>query len=129
MLKENICYTGNSNDEQFPDEISKYVDANDVEELRKLVEQMEQDKHTTMTSEASLTFFRAIAQCKEYLSENSRTAKLWIQYIHYKNFAKQFIRVGHTGNWQNYLMVVRQMLNLFPQPIFNMRNLQGFTCN
>ena len=93
-----LCYTGNSNDEQFPDEISKYVDANDIEELRKLVEQMEQDKHTTLTSKASLTLFRAIAQCKEYLSKNSRTAKLWIQYIHYKNIAKRFIRVGRTGN-------------------------------
>ena len=28
-----LRYTGNSNDEQFPDEISKYVDTNDIEEL------------------------------------------------------------------------------------------------
>ena len=26
---------------------------------------------------------------------------------------KQFIRAQSTGNWQNHLMVVRQMLNLF----------------
>ena len=26
---------------------------------------------------------------------------------------KQFIRAERTGNWQNHLMVVRQMLNLF----------------
>ena len=68
MSKENICYTGNSNDEQFPDEISKYVDANYIEELHTLVEQIEQDKETTLTSEASLKFCRAIAGCKEYLS-------------------------------------------------------------
>ena len=30
-----LCYTGNTNDEQFPDEISKYVDASDIEELMK----------------------------------------------------------------------------------------------
>ena len=36
-----LCYSGNSNDEQFPDEISKYLDANDIEELRTLVEQIE----------------------------------------------------------------------------------------
>ena len=41
---ENICYAGNSNDEQFPDEISKNVDANDIKELRTLVEQTEQNK-------------------------------------------------------------------------------------
>ena len=83
-----LCYTGNSNDEQFPDEISKYVDANDIEELHTLVEQIEQDKDATLTSEASLKFCRAIARCKEYLLENSLTAKLSIQYIHYVNIVK-----------------------------------------
>ena len=61
-----LCYTGNSNDKQFPDEISKYVDANDIEELHTLVEQIEQDKDTTLTSEISLKFCRTIARCKEY---------------------------------------------------------------
>ena len=66
-----------------------------------------------MTSETSLKFCRAIARCKEYLSETSCTAKLWIQYIHYINIVKQFIRAERTGNWQNHSMAVRQMLNLF----------------
>ena len=91
----------------------KYIDANDIVELHTLVEQIERDKDTTLTSKASLKFCRAIARCKEYLSENSRTAKLLIQYIHYINIVKQFIRAGCTGNWQNYLMVVRQILNVF----------------
>ena len=39
-----LCYTDNSNDKQFPDEISKYVDASDIEELNTLVEEIEQDK-------------------------------------------------------------------------------------
>ena len=108
-----LCYAGNSNDEQFPDEISKYVDANDIEELRTLVEQIEQNKDTTMISETSLKFCGATAKCKEYLSEHSRTAKLWIQYIHYINIVKRFIRAKRTGNWQNHLMVIRQMINLF----------------
>ena len=108
-----LRYTGNSNDKQFPDEISKFISANEIEELHTLVKQIEQDKDTTLTSEASLKFCRANARCKEYLSENSRTAKLWIQYIHYINIVKEFIRVGRTGNWQKYLMVVRQILNLF----------------
>ena len=71
-----LCYTGNSNDEQFPGEISKYVDASDTEELHTLVEQIEQDRDTTLTREASLKFCRSIARCKEYLSENYCTAKL-----------------------------------------------------
>ena len=56
-----LCYASNSNDEQFPDKISKYVDTKDNEELRTLVEQIEQTKD----SEASLKFCRAIASCKE----------------------------------------------------------------
>ena len=64
-----LCYTGNWNYKQFPDEISKFVDANNIEELHSLVEQIEQDKSTTLTSEASLKFCRAVARCKEYLSE------------------------------------------------------------
>ena len=66
-----------------------------------------------MTSETSLKFCRAVARCKEYLSETSPPAKLWIQHIHYINIVKQFIRAERMGNWQNHLMVVRHMLNLF----------------
>ena len=47
------------------------------------------------------------------VSETFPTAKLWIQYIYYINIVKQFIQAERTGNWQNHLMVVRQMLNLF----------------
>ena len=86
-----LCYTGNSNDEQFLDEISKYVDANYIEELTTLVEQSEQNEDTTLTGEASSKFYRAISRCEEYLSQNYCTAKLWIQYIHYINIVKQFI--------------------------------------
>ena len=39
-----LCYTGNSNYKKFPNEISKYVDANNVGELHTLAEQIEQDK-------------------------------------------------------------------------------------
>ena len=66
-----------------------------------------------MTSETSLKFCKVIARWKEYLSENFRTAKLWIQYIHYINIVKQFIQDERKGNWQNHLIVVRQMLDLF----------------
>ena len=92
MLIENICYAGNSHNEQFPDEISKYRDANDIKDLHTLAEQIEKkNKDTTLTSETSLKFCRGIARCKEYLSETSHTAKLWIQYIHFIYIVKQFI--------------------------------------
>ena len=86
-----LCCAGNSNNEQFPDEISKYLDPSNIKELRTLVEQIGKNKDTTMTSETSLKFCGAIARCKEYLLKTSCTAKLWIQYIHYINIVKQFI--------------------------------------
>ena len=70
MLKRKyLCYTGNSNDKQFPGEISKHVDANDIEELRTLVEQIGQDKDTTLTTEASLKFCRVIAWCRVFIGK------------------------------------------------------------
>ena len=113
-----LCYTGNWNDDQFPDEISKYVVASDIEDLRSSVEQTEQGKDKKLTREASLKFCRAIERCKEYLWENSRSVKLWIQYIHYIiNTVKQVIPAGCAENWRNYLMVVRQMLILFSSTV------------
>ena len=53
----------NSNGKQFPHEISKYVDTNDIEELRTIVAQIEQNKDTILTSETCLKFCRAIARC------------------------------------------------------------------
>ena len=47
MLIENICYAGNSNIEQFPDEISKYIDANNIKGLLTLVEQiLKKERHS-----------------------------------------------------------------------------------
>ena len=68
VYRKYLCYADSSNIEQFPDEISKYLDANDIKELPTLVEQIEKNKDTTMTSKTSLKFCRAIARCKEYLS-------------------------------------------------------------
>ena len=53
---------------------------------------------------------------QKHSSENSRTTQLWIQYIHYINIFKQFIRAQSMGNWQRHLMFFRQMLNLFSAP-------------
>ena len=96
MLIENIYFTlVNSNDEQFPDEISKYVAANDNEELCTLVERTEQN--TALTSESSLIFAKQLQGARNLL-ENYRIVQLWIQYIHNINIAKQFIRTERTGN-------------------------------
>ena len=50
---------------------------------------------------------------KQYLSNASRTAKLWLQYLHYISILKLFIRAERTGIWNMHLVATSQMLNLF----------------
>ena len=66
-----------------------------------------------MTNESNYKFWKALTRCNEYLSENSRAGQLCIQYIFYIDVFRRFIRPERTGNWQNHLTVVGQMLNLF----------------
>jgi hypothetical protein len=47
----------------------------------------------------------AIESVKVYLNENSRTSKLWIQYLK---------RAERTGEWKDHLIAVKRMLNIFP---------------
>ena len=52
-------------------------------------------------------------KCKDTLSKQSRTEKLWIMYMSYIDLVKDFIRVERTGDWNMHLNTVRKMLNLF----------------
>ena len=56
---------------------------------------------------------RMVENVKHYLQESSRTAKLWINYLHYIQIIKNFIRAERTGNWELHLQSVKSMLNLF----------------
>ena len=50
---------------------------------------------------------------KDELSQVSRTAKLWINYLNYINILQLFIRAERTGNWNLHLVSVGKMINLF----------------
>ena len=47
------------------------------------------------------------------LSNLSRTAKFWVQYLGYVKILKEFIRAERTGNWSLHLLSVSRMINLF----------------
>jgi hypothetical protein len=47
------------------------------------------------------------------LWQESRTCKLWLQYMDYVNVLKLFIIAERTGNWMLHLFAVKGMLNLF----------------
>jgi len=53
-------------------------------------------------------------QClKHTLCIESRTAKLWIQYVDYIMVVKQFLLAERTGNWHLHLKYIGNILNLF----------------
>ena len=57
---------------------------------------------------------------KSELIQNSRTAKLWLQYMDYVSILKLFIQAERTGNWELHLSAVSKLLNLFAGTGHNM---------
>jgi len=55
----------------------------------------------------------SLQQLKSQLMNESRTAKLWLQYDRYVDIVKSFIRAERTGDWALHLSTVAKMLNLF----------------
>ena len=49
---------------------------------------------------------------KNELKEKSRTATFLLQYLHYINILKIFIRAERTGNWNLHLVTLSKMINL-----------------
>ena len=54
-----------------------------------------------------------LEKLKDELSERSRTARYWIQYLHYIQVLKWYIRAERTGNWSLHLEALGRMLNIF----------------
>ena len=55
---------------------------------------------------------RMNAYCDQ-LSSESRTARLWLQYIEMVELLRQFIKAERTGKWQLHLKTLRDMLPFF----------------
>ena len=56
---------------------------------------------------------RDIKNKKNRLTETSRTARLWVQYMVYVKVIKMLIFVERIVDWESHLDVTRRMLNLF----------------
>jgi len=56
------------------------------------------------------------SKCDEYketLRIKSRTSRYWLQYLHYVDVLKLFIRAERTGHWSLHLHALSKMINLF----------------
>ena len=54
-----------------------------------------------------------VKESKNELREQSRTARLWLQYIDYVEICRLFIRAARTADWELHLFSISKMLNLF----------------
>ena len=64
-------------------------------------------------SHALQLFSSTLKSSKDLLETQSRTAKLWIQYLNYIQIVKLFIHAERTGNWNLHLLATESMINLF----------------
>ena len=67
----------------------------------------------SLQSEYLQHVFFAIEEYKNFISNCSRTSKLWIQYLYHVSLVKDFIYAERTGDWNLHLVTVKRMLNLF----------------
>ena len=79
--------------QQVQDEAVALEDVSISQELQKLNEEVEKKMN--------------------HFKKNSRTAKLWLLYMHYVDIVKMFIRAERTGNWFEHLAATEKMLNLY----------------
>ncbi len=91
----------------------------ETEEVIKIQELYEKIKNKSVLvsdiaeSKELVKFEECLLVYKELLSDKSRTAKLWLQYIEYVETLKLFISAERTGNWNLHLLAIGKMMNLF----------------
>eukprot|EP00111_Clytia_hemisphaerica_P013776 TCONS_00040538-protein len=71
-----------------------------------------EDLEGFQNGEHAQSFNKEMQKLTSRLREDSRTAKLWIQYIDYVNIIKDFIIAERTSDWQLHLTTLSKMLNL-----------------
>ena len=55
----------------------------------------------------------SLTELKRSLAMQSRTAKLWVQYLYYVSTLKLLLRAERTADWHLHLVSIRRMINLF----------------
>ena len=106
--------------EQMNSSLDQYkISTQDLKEIEALYNKVingqgEELKETTTDQKETLKKLSVlIAEYKTSLSESSRTAKLWLQYLSYIGLIKDFIYAERVGDWSLHLLTVKRMLNLF----------------
>ena len=83
-----------------------------LEEFCKVIKESK-DLDTIQESQELIQLTKFVQTRKDELSSQSRTAKLWIQYLDYVDLVKMFVRAERTGDWSLHLVAISRMINLF----------------
>ena len=96
-------------------EVLQPFNDDELEEMAQVSSDTFQNKNTTKCSESisMKKLNESLTTYKDYLCNESRTAKLWITYIYYIDIVKEFIRAERKGDWCSHLNAVSKTLNLF----------------
>ena len=108
--------TSNSDTDTVSITAGETLTEEDVKELEKLYDELgDKDLDSTKIDDVpSLRKLRRIPEThKEEIAKQSRTAKLWVQYMDYVDVIKMFIRAERTGDWDKHLVATEKMLNLY----------------
>ena len=85
----------------------------DVECFKNCIETMGDDLQSFYESQVTRDIINAFQEVTSQLESESRTAKLWLSYMHYISILKQYIFAERTSNWKLHLNTTIEMLNLF----------------
>jgi hypothetical protein len=94
------------------------LDASHVSDIKNVIESIWRDKLcisdcSILQCESIELLNKKLQHVKDKLSAQSRTCKLWLNYVHYVELMKLFLVAERTSDWQLHLHVMVQMLNLF----------------
>ena len=89
------------------------IDKDRIQYLHKAL--LDHDKEAPAVSEEECIqhLHKIISQLLDQAASQSRTGKLWVQYIRQVALLQHFIRAERTGNWKMHLDCVREMIPHF----------------
>lgn len=109
LLSESLLLT---DDPKISKKLST-AEKNDLKQILKKVFDGTCTSEEIVSSEVILSVTKEVDNYKETLQKESRTARLWIQYLNCISTVKMFIRAERTSDWLLHLYSLEQMLPLF----------------
>ena len=116
ILVSKVC--GGTDAELSGDEVSDYYLYLTVEETIKLKEMVNAIENSTSTGIAEyddclLKLDDHLKRLKTTMTKRSKTAKLWLQYLHHVECVEDFIGAKRMSDWEGHLVAFGKLLKLF----------------